>query len=97
MEEFIKGDKNPMLALTLNCCLSIVGGGYLYLGQWQKALAYVLISIFVLAPLLVATAGLSFILNISLHPIIIIDAYMQAKALREGKRIGHWTFFSDAK
>ena len=86
-----------MLALLLNCCLSIVGGGYLYVGQWQKAIAYMLISYLVLVPLAIATLGVTFILNIAVRLLIMTDAYMQAKALQEGKTIGQWTFFEAVK
>jgi TM2 domain-containing membrane protein YozV len=84
--EVLTGDKSPTAALLLQLCCGwfwIFGClGYFYIGQWQKALVMVAFSLI----------GVGLILWI----ITVIDVFLQAKNLHEGKGIGHWTFFSQA-
>jgi hypothetical protein len=82
-DEVIKGEKNPVVALILNLCvLGVVG--YFYIGQWQKALVALLV--------IIVTSG--FGVGVVVWIAGLVDVYMQAKALKEGKGIKHWTFFS---
>lgn len=82
-DEVIKGEKNPVVALILNLCVFGVVG-YFYIGQWQKALVVLLVI------LVLSVAGVGFVVWV----VGLVDVYMQAKALKEGKGIKHWTFFS---
>jgi hypothetical protein len=79
----IKGEKNPILALILNLCIIFVPVGHFYIGQWQKAI--VLWIIIWIVPII----GVPIVWIVG-----IIDVFMQASALKNGKTIGHWTFFT---
>ena len=80
MEDVIRGEKNPMVALLLNCCFGFFGIGYFYIGQMQKAIVMIVLSLI----------GVGFVVWI----VAIFDAYMQAKILQDGGAIGQWTFFT---
>ena len=93
--DYITGEKSPVVALILNLCIGFVG--YFYIGQWQKALAYLgfIIISFVLS---IVTLGITSIITGPIGFIIwivaVIDVFMQAKIMEEGGSVKHWTFFS---
>lgn len=80
----ITGEKSPGVALTLNLCIPFVGLGlgYFYIGQWVKGLITILSN----------AVGIGWIV----WCISLVDAYGQAKVLKEGGGIGQFTFFSSA-
>ena len=85
--------KDPVVILVL--ALFLGGISYVVLGQWQKGLAG--IAVWVCGVVLsVLTCGIGSILMLPVAVLLVIDAYSQAKTLREGRPIGHWTFFSRA-
>ena len=83
--------KDPILILIL--ALFLGGISYFVLGQWQKGLAAMALWLcgFVFA---VVTCGIGILVFFPVVISIVIDAYMQAKCLKEGHPIGQWTFFS---
>lgn len=82
--------KDPTLILIIG----IIAGGIAYFlyGQWQKGIASVGGSIFLLV-LGAFTCGIGWLLLLPLYIVSIVDAYMQNKALTQNMTIGHWTFF----
>ncbi len=83
--------KDPILALILAFFLG--GISYFVLGQWQKGIAAVAVWLCGLV-FAIVTCGIGSILFLPLSITIVIDAYMQAKCLRDGHAIRQWTFFS---
>ena len=85
--------KDPILLLIL--ALFLGGIAYFVLGQWQKGLVAVALwfGAFVFA---VLTCGIGLFLFFPLAVAVVIDVYLQAKTLRDGRAIGQWTFFDNA-
>jgi TRAP-type C4-dicarboxylate transport system permease small subunit len=98
-ENVITDEKNAATALIIQICCGWAGFfgclGYFYIGQWQKALAFIVANMLIL-PLTIITMGLFGPLGLILWVLSIIDVYMQAKQLQMGKALKHWTFFSDS-
>jgi DMSO/TMAO reductase YedYZ heme-binding membrane subunit len=84
--------KDPILILVLALFLGPVA--YFVYGQWQKGLAAVGAWIVMLA-LAVATCGIGGFLFLPLAIAVVVDAYMQATLLKEGRSLGQWTFFKN--
>lgn len=83
--------KNPFLAGFLS--FLVVGIGQLYLGQTAKGVVLIVLDI-VLIPVWIGTLGVGY----SIFCIFgVIDAYRQCTLLKEQKKIGDWTFFSQTK
>jgi hypothetical protein len=82
--------KDPILILIL--ALFLGGIAYFVIGQWQKALVAIALWIcgFVFV---VMTCGIGSVLFFPVAIAIVVDAYMQADALKSGHPIGQWTFF----
>ena len=74
--------------------LALFLGGitYFLFGQWQKGAAS-LGALVVAIILTIVTCGVGVIILVPLQIAVVIDAYMQNKALSEGHTLGHWTFF----
>jgi hypothetical protein len=90
--------KDPLTVLLLN--LFFVCVGYFLIGQWQKGIAGVvgfLLEMGIVLGIGVVTLGFGacFVipLAIALHAALVVDGYLQAKALKSGYPIGQWTFF----
>lgn len=82
--------KDPILILVL--ALFLGGVAYFLFGQWQKgaaAIGALLVAIIIT----IITCGIGAIIFVPLQIAIVIDAYLQNKALSEGHSLGHWTFF----
>lgn len=85
--------KDPVVILVI--ALFLGGISYFVLGQWQKGLAGM--AVWVCGVVLsVLTCGIGSILMIPVVVLLVIDAYSQAKALKDGHPIGQWTFFSSS-
>lgn len=84
--------KDPVLILVLAVFLG--GIAYFFIGQVQKGVAG-LVALLVAISLTVVTCGIGVILWLPLAIAIAIDAYLQAKCLKDGYPIGQWTFFSN--
>jgi hypothetical protein len=84
--------KDPILILVLAFFLN--GISYFVVGQWQKGIAAMGVWIVAIIVALI-TCGLGSLLFAPLHVAIVLDAYMQAKCLKDGFPIGQWTFFSN--
>lgn len=82
--------KDPILILVL--ALFLGGIAYFLYGQWQKGAA-ALGALVVGLILTVITCGIGAVILVPLQIAIVIDAYLQNKALSEGHTLGHWTFF----
>ena len=82
--------KDPILILVL--ALFLGGIAYFIYGQWQKGAA-ALGALVVGLILTVITCGIGAVILVPLQIAIVIDAYLQNKALSEGHTLGHWTFF----
>ena len=78
----IDAEKNPWIAALFSAVL--LGGGWqLYLGQVKKAVV-----------LIVTTFVLSwFLLGIPIWLLGMLDAYLIAKRMNEGREVGEWEFF----
>ncbi len=83
--------KDPILILILALFLGPVA--YFVYGQWQKGLAGLLLHICLIV-FAIMTCGVGAMLFPLAAVAILIDAYMQAKVLSEGKALGQWTFFT---
>jgi uncharacterized membrane protein YjjP (DUF1212 family) len=83
--------KDPVLVLVLAVFLG--GIAYLIFGQWQKGIAAIAAWVCLFAITLL-TCGIGAILFFPFVVVVVIDAYMQAKLLKEGQTIGQWTFFN---
>lgn len=84
--------KDPILILVVGLFLG--GVAYFVVGQWQKGLAAVAVWLCAIA-LVFVTCGLGIFLYFPLVITMVIDSYLQAKALKDGHSIGHWTFFTN--
>lgn len=87
--------KDPILVLIL--ALFLGGIAYFVIGQWQKGLVSVLIGLFALVIIILASCCGGWLLAIFCIPLyfaLVLDAYMQADLLRKGFQIGQWTFFN---
>lgn len=93
-----------MLAMVLNIIGTIVGFlgiGYLYIGQWQKALVamfgfWVLIG--VTAFLITVCVGFFLIpVCIAFAVATVIDVQQQTTLLAAGRTLGQWTMFNKHK
>lgn len=84
--------KDPVLILVIAAFLG--GVAYFVLGQRQKGVAGVAAWLTALV-LTFVTCGLGILLYLPLVAAIAVDAFLQAKALKEGHPIGQWTFFSN--
>ncbi|MDG6223959.1 MAG: hypothetical protein QCI82_00420 [Candidatus Thermoplasmatota archaeon] len=95
-QERLTGERDPTVALVIQLCIGWVSFfgclGYFYIGQWQKALAFILAQL-IITPLTIITMGMVGPLNLVLYVVSVVDVYMQAKQLKRGRAIGHWTFF----
>jgi hypothetical protein len=84
--------KDPVLILIVAFFLG--GIAYFLMGQWQKGLAA--LGAWVVAIVVaVVTCGLGVVLFFPLAVAIVVDAYMQAKLLKDGHPVGQWTFFGN--
>jgi len=83
--------KDPILILIL--ALFLGGIAYFVLGQWQKGIAAVALWLCGLV-LVFVTCGFGLFVYLPMLICFVIDAYMQAKALKDGHPIGQWTFFA---
>ena len=83
---------DPVLVLVLAFFLG--GISYFVVGQWQKGISTLAVWLCLLV-VAVLTCGFGTILFVPVHIAIVIDAYMQAKALQEGHAVGQWSFFSN--
>ena len=75
---------SPMFVVILD--LFIAGSGQMFMGQLAKGVMILLGQIF----LGILTAGISLIVT---YPLMLIDAFLLAKKLKAGKRIGRWECF----
>jgi hypothetical protein len=84
--------KDPVLVLVV--ALFLGGIAYFLIGQTQKGIAAVAawLAAIVLA---IVTCGVGIVIYLPLVVAIVVDAYMQAKALKDGHPIGQWTFFGN--
>jgi hypothetical protein len=81
--------KDPVLVCVLN--LLVAGGvGSIIIGQKVKGI----VAIVVCLALAIPTCGAGSLL---VAAVAAVDGYMQAMLLKEGKSIGQWTFFQQAK
>lgn len=80
----IDGLKEPWLMALLS--FIITGLGQMILGQIKKGAVMLIGSI----ALGIFTVGFSFFIT---TPIAIIDAFLIAKKMKEGKEVGEWEFF----
>ncbi len=82
--------RDPILILIISLFLG--GISYFVLGQWQKGLAALALW---LAGIVFAilTCGIGVLFFFPIAVAIVIDVYMQAKTLKDGRPIGQWTFF----
>lgn len=88
-----EGAQDPVVILIL--ALFLGGVSYFVLGQWQKGLTGV--AIWVCGVVLsVLTCGIGSVLMIPVVVLLVIDAYSQARLLKDGHTIGQWTFFSQS-
>ncbi len=83
--------KDPILILILG--LFFGGITYFVLGQWQKGIAAVALWLCGIV-FVFFTCGIGVVFLLPLTIGIVIDAYMQAKTLKDGSPIGQWTFFT---
>lgn len=84
--------KDPIVILIL--ALFLGGIAYFVLGQWQKGLSAIALWIGGIIFALV-TCGVGAMLFFPVAVLIVVDAYMQARILKDGQPIGQWTFFSN--
>ncbi len=82
---------DPVVVLVLAIFLWCVA--YFVYGQWQKGVASLVAYVF-LGILGILTCGWGFVLFTPVWILTILDAYMQAKNLREGRAIRQWTWFT---
>ncbi len=83
--------KDPIVILVL--ALFLGGIAYFVLGQWQKGLAGM--AVWVSGVILsIITCGIGAILMFPVVVLLVVDAYSQAKVLKEGRPIGQWTFLN---
>jgi predicted amidophosphoribosyltransferase len=64
----------------------ITGLGQMIMGQVKKGAAWLIGGFF----LAIFTAGISIFIII---PLVVIDAFLIAKKIKEGKQVGEWEFF----
>lgn len=83
--------KDPIMVLIV--ALFLWGVAYFVIGQWQKGIVGVGAWLLVIS-LTIATCGVGILLYLPFQVAIVIDAYLQAQELKQGRPIGQWTFFS---
>lgn len=82
---------DPVIVLVV--AIFLTGIAYFLFGQWQKGIASLAVHVCLLI-LGIVTCGIGFGLLTPVWILTIIDAYMQAKNLRDGHAIRQWTWFS---
>ena len=83
--------KDPILVLIV--ALFLWGVAYFLIGQWQKGIVGVGAWLLVLA-ITIGTCGVGILLYLPFQIAIVVDAYLQAQELKQGRPIGQWTFLS---
>lgn len=84
---------DPILVLVI--AFFFWGIAYFVYGQWQKGVGSLLLCLALLVVSII-TCGIGAVLFTPLWVLTILDAYMQAKLLKDGSRIRQWTFFTQA-
>lgn len=82
---------DPVIVLVV--AIFLWGIAYFLYGQWQKGVAS-LGTYVVLAVVGVLTCGVGYALFTPVFVLTVLDAYLQAKSLRDGRAIRQWTWFN---
>jgi hypothetical protein len=84
---------DPVIVLVVAIFLAPVA--YFLYGQVQKGIGGIVLYVALLI-LSILTCGVLAVLFTPLHVLVIVDAYMQAKLLKDGRAIRQWTYFTQA-
>ena len=82
---------DPVIVLVVAIFFAPVA--YFLYGQIQKGIGAIVLYI-ALIVISVLTCGVGAALFAPAHVLIIVDAYMQAKLLKDGRAIRQWSFFT---
>ena len=85
-----QGARDPVMILLLAWFLG--GVAYFVLGQWQKGIVAVALWLCAIVMIFV-TCGVGVVIYVPSIIAMVVDAYLQAKCLKDGHPIGQWTFF----